>query len=120
MLLVEYFRWWYGPGWRDSANRLQSRLINIYFTFSVPILLPTMFAPWRRIITPPGKSLGDKVRAGIDNLVSRAVGFGVRLGALLMAMGMIIGTGLIGGLILLLWPLLPVLGPLLVVVGGFL
>ena len=37
MLLVEYFRWWYGPGWRDSANRLQSRLINIYFTFSVPI-----------------------------------------------------------------------------------
>jgi hypothetical protein len=117
MLLVEYFRWWYGPGWRDSADRLRDRLIHIYFAFSVPILLPTMFAPWRRIITPPGKSIGDKFRAGLDNLVSRAVGGAVRMGALLIAMGMIIVTGLVGGLILVLWPLLPVLGPLLVVGG---
>lgn len=117
MLLMEYLRWWYGPGWRDSASRLQARLIHIYFSFSVPILLPTMFAPWRRIVTPPGKSIGDKFRAGVDNLVSRTVGFIVRLGALLIAMGMIIFNGLIGGLILLLWPVLPLLGPILIVGG---
>lgn len=116
---MEYFRWWYGPGWRDSANRLQARLIHIYLQFSVPILLPTMFAPWRRILTVPAKGLGNQFRAGLDNLVSRCVGFAVRLGALLIAMGMIIGTGLVGGLILLLWPLLPLLGPILVV-GGLL
>ncbi|GAC1370717.1 MAG: hypothetical protein NVSMB39_3860 [Candidatus Saccharimonadales bacterium] len=119
MLLMEYFRWWYGPGWRDNAVRLQARLIDIYLSFSVPILLPTMFAPWRRIITPPGKTIGDKFRAGFDNLLSRTIGFTVRLGALIIAIGMIAGTGLIGGIILLLWPLLPLLGPALVV-GGLL
>jgi hypothetical protein len=119
MLLMEYLRWWYGPGWRDSAQRLLARLRKTYYSFSVPILVPTMFAPWKRITSYSSGSLGDRLRASLDNLVSRAVGFGVRLCALVAAFAIMGFSVVIGGLVLLLWPLLPALGPLLVV-GGLL
>ena len=117
MLLVAFISWWYGPGWRDASAQLKDRLRTTVLTFSVPILLRTMFAPWRRIISPPGSSLQQKARALVDNAVSRAVGFAVRLLALVSA-GIIIAVYCIfGGLILVLWPVLPILGPVLIVVG---
>src|SRR5260221_12930004 len=85
MLLVAFVQWWYGPGWRNASSRLLTRIRETFLTFSVPILLRTMFQPWRRIITYPGASIGDRMRAVLDNVVSRAVGFTVRLFALTAA-----------------------------------
>ena len=82
MLVVAFIQWWYGPGWKDAAGRLTAKIHETYLSFSVPSLLRTMFAPWRRITSPPGASLQDKLRAVIDNTVSRLVGFVVRLIAL--------------------------------------
>jgi hypothetical protein len=90
-----------------------------YLSFSVPILLRTMFAPWRRIITPPGSSLDQRLKAIADNMVSRAVGFTVRLMALLAAALILAGYTVFGGILVVLWPLLPILGPALIV-GGLL
>jgi hypothetical protein len=117
MLLVAFIGWWYGPGWRDAAAQLQGRLNTTILTFSVPILLRTMFAPWRRIVTRPGGSLQDKARAMVDNAVSRFVGLAVRLLALASAGILLTVYTVIGGIILVLWPLLPVLGPALIIVG---
>jgi hypothetical protein len=117
MLLVGFVQWWYGPGWRDAANRLVARLRKIYLTFSMPILLRTMFAPWRRIVSYPGASIQDRFRASIDNLVSRAVGFTVRLFALITGVLLIVFYGIGGGLLLIIWPALPLLGPILIVDG---
>lgn len=89
-----------------------------YLNLSVPILLRTMFAPWRRIITESDGAIGQRVRALIDNTVSRCVGFSVRLIVLLTALVLLAGYAVIGGALLLLWPLLPVLGVALIV-GGF-
>lgn len=119
MLLVGFLQWWYGPGWRDAGNRLASKMRDTYLNFSIPILLKTMLAPWRRIITPPGGSLQQKMRAMVDNAVSRAVGFGVRLMALIAGVLIISIYAIAGGLFLLLWPALPLLGPALIV-GGLL
>jgi hypothetical protein len=119
MLVVAFIQWWYGPGWRDASSRLLAKIHETYLNFSMPILLRTMFAPWRRIITPPGGSLEQRVRALLDNTVSRLVGFAVRLIALIAACVLIALYTLIGGLIVLLWPVLPILGPALVV-GGLL
>jgi hypothetical protein len=119
MFLVAFVQWWYGPGWRDTANRLSVRLEQTYLTFSVPILLRTMFAPWRRIITYPGASIGDRLRAVLDNLISRGVGFCVRLMALIIAALIIATYVLLGGILLIIWPVMPLLGPALIV-GGFL
>ncbi len=119
MLLVAFVQWWYGPGWRDAANRLSSRIRDTYLMFSVPMLLPTMFAPWRRIISYPGRGIEAKLRAALDNLISRVVGFMVRLMALLAAITIMGLYAIIGGTLLILWPVIPVLGPAFIV-GGLL
>ena len=119
MLLVAFVQWWYGPGWLDTSSRLMTRLHETYLTFSVPILIPTMFAPWRRIVSSSGRTLGDELRAVIDNLVSRAVGFIVRLLALIAAFLLMSVYIVFGGLLLIIWPVVPLLGPALIV-GGFL
>jgi len=117
MLVVAFLQWWYGPGWRDAATQLGQRLRYTLMSFSVPILLRTMFAPWRRITTDPGRSLQEKARAMVDNAVSRLVGFMVRLLALAAAGILLALTAVIGVLIVVLWPVLPILGPILIVVG---
>ena len=88
-----------------------------YLNLSVPLLLPTLFAPWRRIVTYPGAAVTDKLRAMVDNAVSRCVGFTVRLITLLTALVLLTLYALVGGLTLLIWPLLPVLSVMLVVLG---
>ena len=119
MFLVAFVQWWYGPGWRDAASRLSMRIHETYLTFSVPILLQTMFAPWRRIITYPGASMGDRMRAVVDNLISRMIGFIVRLMALTTAAVLITIYVVFGAVLLVIWPIMPILGPILIV-GGFL
>jgi len=117
MLVVAFLSWWYGPGWRDTASALQERLRTTALSWSMPILLRTMFQPWRRIITQSGGSLQQRFMALVDNAVSRFVGFMVRLFALVAASLMLVVYAVVGGLILLTWPVLPLLGPALIVAG---
>ena len=117
MLVVAFLQWWYGPGWRDAGDRLSTRIRDTYLNFSVPILARTLFSPWKQIITPPDGSLQDRLRALVDNVVSRAVGFAVRLMALIAAGVLILVFATGGGLLLIAWPALPLLGPALIVVG---
>lgn len=117
MLAVAFIRWWYGAGWRDNADRVSSRLSNTYLEFSVPILMRTLFSPWRRIISYGGGSLGQRAQATLDNIVSRFVGLVVRLSALMAAVALIGMTVLVGSFWLVLWPLLPLAGPLLIIWG---
>jgi hypothetical protein len=119
MLVVAFLQWWYGPGWRDASSRLTMRMQRTYLSFSVPILLRTLFEPWRRIITTPDSSLQARARALVDNAVSRFIGLSARLLTLLTACLLLVVYAIFGSLILVLWPILPVAGPILIV-GGLL
>ena len=117
MLAFEFFRWWYGQGWQLQLRNMERRLTRTSHLFSVPSLLRTLFAPWRKIVTYPGAGLEAHVRAATDNLVSRFVGFFVRL-MVLIAAGVILTLLLIGSLIELgVWPFLPLLVPALIIKG---
>lgn len=107
MLALDFFAWWYGRGWLGLMRSTQKRLLKTSRMFSAPILLRTMFAPWRRIITYPGASFDAHVRAFMDNLVSRAVGFTVRLFVLLAAGGSLLAVSVVVTVELLAWPLVP-------------
>jgi len=117
MLIGSFFSWWYGVGWKQTANSFNRRIKSIAEMFSVKQLLRSMFEPWRRIVTVPGASLEAKMRAWGDNLVSRAVGFFVRVFVLLAAGISIIVVGLLSLIEIILWPLLPVAAPALIIVG---
>ncbi len=117
MLVVAFIQWWYGPGWRDAAARLMARMRETYLSFSVPILLRTLFAPWRRIISSPGASLQEKFRAALDNAISRAVGFTMRFIMLGVAGILLLLYVVLGALLLISWPAIPLLGPALIAWG---
>lgn len=118
MLVIGFIQWWYGPGWRGAGQGILERVRTTYLNFSIPILLGTMFEPWRRIVTPSQGSVSMRMRAMLDNLISRFVGFGVRLSALLAAVVIIAFNIVVGGILFLLWPVLPLLS-LALIAGGF-
>lgn len=107
-LPFDLFAWWYGQGWRTVARRSQTRMTKTARAFSVQILLRTLFAPWRRIITYPGASLEAHMRALADNLVSRCVGFTVRIFVLIAAALGLAVVALVGFVEMVAWPLVPV------------
>lgn len=112
MLALELIAWWYHRGWQQIIRNCGQRLLKVSHMFSVPILLRTWLAPWRRIVTYPGASLDAKLRAMGDNLVSRAVGFSVRTVVLLTALIALMLTALLNVAQIVSWPLIP---PLIVV-----
>jgi hypothetical protein len=107
-MILHMLRWWYGTGWMQATHRIGDWTSAVSRTFSVQLLLQTLFSPWRRIITMGGRSIDDKVRAALDNFVSRCIGFVIRLFVLLAAGGGMLGAFLAGVLVLAVWPLLPV------------
>ena len=108
MLAVAFFTWWYGQGWALVFKNMKRRLRQIEQMFSVTMLLHTLFAPWRRIITYPGASLGAHLQALLDNSISRLVGFIVRLFVLLFAVVAFIGVALVALIEIIAWPLVPI------------
>ena len=116
-MLFEFFVWWYGPGWLQAWKNSTLWVKNVSQAFSVDVLLKTLFAPWKRIVSLPGRSLDEKFRAMIDNLVSRVIGFAVRIIVLIAALVMIATTAVAGLALAVLWPLIPVLGIGLIIWG---
>jgi hypothetical protein len=117
MLALTLLSWWYRPGWakvgRDGGRQLQA----LAASFSVAMLLRTLFAPWRRIISYPGAGMGAHLRAAVDNAISRLVGFVVRIFVLLFAVVMLVVTAVLTGLELVAWPLLPPAAIILIIWG---
>jgi hypothetical protein len=107
MLAMELIGWWYGQGWLGAAKRLHRRLVRVSQMFSVSILLRTLFAPWRRIVTQPGPGIDAQIRAFGDNLISRAVGFVVRVFVLIGAVVLLAITSVLGAIELVVWLLVP-------------
>lgn len=107
-MIIELLRWWYGPGWVLAFKRINTRTANVAHAFSAGTLLKTLFAPWKRI-QYQGKSFDAKMQALMDNLVSRTVGFTVRLGVLIAAVVMIVGSLVLSTFIAVIWPLVPAL-----------
>ena len=105
--MARFFSWWYLIGWKQVAESFGPRLKEVSDNFSVNQLSRTMFAPWRRIITYPGASFSDRIKAFGDNLFSRTVGFIVRLLVILTALVVAIIVSIITLIELILWPLLP-------------
>lgn len=117
MLMAAFFRWWYGPGWLQGWQQLGARLHSIARVFSVRQLVRTLFSPWRRVVSAPGHGFDAVIHAAIDNAVGRFIGFSVRCIVLLAASISMIVLAVIGGLLLLLWPFLPVMAIGSIVIG---
>jgi hypothetical protein len=117
MLISSFFIWWYGDGWKQVVKSIKIRTMSISASFSVNSLIRTWFAPWKRIISYTGDGFDDKIRASLDNLFSRAVGFVVRSIVLLAALVTIIFVAVLSLIEIIVWPLLPALVPVSIILG---
>jgi hypothetical protein len=117
MLMLEYVRWWYGRGWAGATKRAEHNMSLLADMFSVSILLRTLFAPWKRIISYPGAGLDAHLRAFLDNLVSRFIGFFVRVIVLFVAGILFVVIGILSVLQIILWPVVPLAGVVFLVWG---
>lgn len=117
MFMLDLFAWWYGAGWKGVLQATARRLSGLGEMFSTKILMRTLFAPWRRIVTNPGAGLDAHMRASLDNLVSRFIGFTVRFFVLLAAGVALICLLVAGFLELIVWPLVPILAVGLIAKG---
>ncbi len=109
-MFMAFFSWWYTDGWKRQLHAVFSRLAGLIDTFSVDILVRTLFSPFRQISAGPVKGpVGVQLRAVVDKLVSRFIGAIVRLAVLITGSISIVVSLLIAGIYLVVWPLLPIL-----------
>lgn len=122
MLIVGFLQWWYLRGWTDFIHKILSLLSSLVDSFSISLLLKTLFAPYKQISAygSGNESIQAQISDFFDKLLSRVIGMILRL--IIMAIGIVVillGV-LFGGIAILIWPLLPVLpfvGIILTVVG---
>lgn len=123
MAITEMFLWWYSSGWKVFVGKLKTALSNTTDFFSMSSLVRTLFKPYRQIsaeVARDGASLDIKFHMFLDRLVSRIVGFFSRLTLLFVGIIIIIFGGIISILLIILWPiipLLPVAGVILTAIG---
>lgn len=115
MLALELIKWWYIKGWAEVGRRWMAYIKGLYRYFSVVLLLKTLFSPWKRIVSYGRKSIQERFRAALDNLVSRMVGFSVRIMVIIAAAVLIGGCAFLAAASLVLWPLVPLAVPALII-----
>lgn len=121
MFVVGILSWWYSAGWRQRFTMLKERLANTIDYFSIDLLARTLFAPFRQISAGTvNGSLGVKLHAFLDRLISRMIGAMVRSTMIVVGIGAIFLHSVIGIISLTVWaiiPLLPLIGILLFSIG---
>lgn len=106
-MIFEMLRWWYGPGWVQAGKRILTWTRGVEQAFSLSLLAQTLFSPWHRIVSMAGRGLDAKMRAALDNVVSRGVGFIIRLFVILAALVSMLGVFVAGIIMAVAWPVLP-------------
>lgn len=119
MILVEMFSWWYSAGITAFFAKLKHFFLVTSDFFSVNILLKTLFNPYRQIVgRATNSSPAGMFQALIDTLVSRFIGFLIRLITLVLG-GIILILQILASIVaFVVWIILPIT-PLICVVLFF-
>ncbi len=122
MLLTALVSWWYSVGWVKQAESVSEQLARALDTFSIALLIKTLFSPFRQISANSVRGpLSVRFRAWGDRLISRFVGAGVRTIIILIGLVYIALLLLFGLVRLVVWPLilpLPIIAVALLYMGG--
>lgn len=110
---MEFLLWHYTKGLKFYISRWLSYFDWINHYFSVPLLIKTLFAPWKRLIVvdrSPGFNLQKIMEKFTFNIISRGIGAIVRFSLFWVGLILIIFVYIAGILGLLIWLIIPVLG----------
>ena len=116
MLLIDILKWWYVPGFSVLLGVLKTTFLQTLDHFSFGTLLTTLFAPFRQIDAgAAGRSFSDKFQAWLSRLISRLVGFFVRIFIFLIGLIVLLLKAVMSLVMLIFWPVAPILPVVFVV-----
>ncbi|HUT96058.1 MAG TPA: hypothetical protein VMW82_00590 [Candidatus Paceibacterota bacterium] len=108
-ILLVFWKWYYGEAAGNVLDAWRNFVIFALNYFSIPLLLKTLFAPWKRDITR--KPRGLDIKKFLDylafNLISRGLGFLVRLITILVGIVFLILVTVVGAIFFALWLVMP-------------
>lgn len=111
MLVISFVQWWYGRGFKEYLAWFVDRLKDIADFFSMRLLVRNLFAPFRQIATEKRDNLplAERLHAWADLMVSRMVGAIIRFVLLIVGTVSLFVRVIIGLVVMILWPLTPLL-----------
>jgi hypothetical protein len=102
--------WWYSQGLKECLDFCWAILVFWKNTFSVPLNLKTLLAPWKRTNRPLEPTLVGLKNFIFDQIVARGLGFFIRAIALIAYLFLTVMTIPILIIIFGTWLTLPILG----------
>lgn len=108
-IALVFWKWYYGEAVKNVLNAWRNFIIFALNYFSIPLLLKTLFAPWKRDITrrPRGLDIKKFFDYLTFNLISRGLGFLVRIVTILVGIIFLILTAVVGAIFFALWLVMP-------------
>jgi len=108
-IVIIFWRWYYGKAIKDILTAWKNFIIFSVEYFSIPLLLKTLFSPWRRDITKKvrGFDIGQFFHVLSFNAISRTVGFIIRIPTIILGIIFFFATVILGALFFILWFALP-------------
>lgn len=108
--MITYFSWWYLDEPIYLFKSLKITTLRVFYSFSVPELISTLFAPWKKdILYKENPSLSESFQILIGNMISRLVGAIVRFITILTGLILTAFVFLVGLLFLIGWLVLPII-----------
>jgi hypothetical protein len=110
-IAVIFWRWYYGEAAKNVLLAWRNYVVFVANYFSIPLLLRTLFAPWRRDITrkPRGLDFKKLFEYFAFNAISRGLGFLVRFVTVCVGIISLFLTAIAGAIFFVFWVLLPLI-----------
>jgi hypothetical protein len=106
--IFDYLVWHYTRAFRDVSSFWMNIAWFVIHFFSIPLLLRTLFSPWKRVTTEHTKyGLEDLAETILFNIMSRVVGALIRSVLLIMGIVSLVVVLVAYVAFLTLWAVLP-------------
>jgi len=108
-IAIVFWRWYYGEAVKDVLTGWRNYIIFSLNYFSIPLLLRTLFSPWRRDITkkPRGLDVQRIFEYVAFNSISRGLGFLVRFFTIIAGIIFSLVVVISGFVFFVIWLILP-------------
>jgi len=110
-IALVFWRWYYGYAFKNILTAWRNYIIFTLHYFSIPLLLRTLFAPWRRDITrkPHGLDFKKIFEYVMFNAISRGLGFLVRFFTIIFGIVFLVVVIVCGAVFFVIWIFLPLI-----------
>ena len=120
-IIVSYFVWHYTKAILEFSHIYKNIISFVFNFFSIPVLVQSYFAPWRRMGEDYTKNIvtdfADVTSVFVVNLIMRLVGMVMRTIIIVFGLLFVIGVALFYPILLVFWLLMPLIIIVLIMLG---